>query len=86
MNWCSHLKSALTAECDEWPLKELGTLALQTDFNYQDDIFLTPDNSTCSQESYWLWNARVSFTSIDERWNISGWIKNIEDKVPRRSL
>ena len=65
----------------EWPLKELGTLALQTDFNYQDDIFLTPDNSTLlSQESYWLWNARVSFTSIHERWNISGWIKNIEDK------
>lgn len=65
----------------EWPLGEMGTLAVQTDVNYQDDIFLTPDNSTLlSQDGYWLLNGRISFTSSDERWEIVGWIKNIEDE------
>lgn len=65
----------------EWPLNELGVLALQTDVNYQDDIYLTPDNSDLlAQDGYWLWNGRVSLNSLDERWNLSAWIKNIEDK------
>jgi iron complex outermembrane receptor protein len=56
-------------------------VTLQTDFNYQDDVsFDALNNPLLGQEAYWLWNARVSWTSADEKWGVSVYGRNLADK------
>jgi len=56
-------------------------VTLQTDFNYQDDVsFDALNNPLLGEESYWLWNARVSWTSADDKWGVSAYGKNLGDE------
>ncbi|MFV0277026.1 MAG: TonB-dependent receptor, partial [Parahaliea sp.] len=57
------------------------TLSAQTDVSYQSKSYFTPDNNPLlSQESYWLWNAKVAYSNPGRSWDISLWIKNISDE------
>ena len=63
------------------PLGGAGTLTLQTDFNFQDEVdFDALNNPLLSEDSYWLWNARVAWTSADERWELAGYGRNLGDE------
>ncbi|NIB40294.1 TonB-dependent receptor [Pseudomaricurvus alkylphenolicus] len=58
-----------------------GTMAIQGDFNYQSenhfDIF---NNPATTIDSYTVGNARLSYTSSDEKWGVALYVKNVSDK------
>lgn len=56
-----------------------GTMAVQLDGKWNDDQFMEGTNSAVSlQESYGVYNARVSYEK--ENWSIAGWVKNLGDE------
>lgn len=56
-----------------------GTMAVQFDGKWNDDQFMEGTNSAVSlQESYGVYNARVSYDT--ENWGIAGWVKNLGDE------
>ena len=65
----------------DFSLGDAGTLTLQTDFNYQDEVWFDAlNNPLLSEDDYWLWNARVSWTSADERWEVAAFGRNLGDE------
>ena len=63
------------------PVSDVGTFTFQTDFNYQDEVFFDAlNNPLLSEDDYWLWNARVSWTSVDEKWEVSAFGRNLGDE------
>jgi iron complex outermembrane receptor protein len=58
-----------------------GKLALQTNFRYQDDITYDLANArNRSQESYWILNARATYTfGRNDRYQIAFWGENLTD-------
>lgn len=63
------------------PMGDRGTVTLQTDFNYQDEVFFDAlNNPLLGEDDYWLWNARVSWTSADERWEVAAFGRNLGDE------
>ena len=61
-----------------------GTLAVQADFNYLDEHFFQLKNSPVGQEdAYVLSNARVSWTSGDQQWDITAFVDNLTDEEYR---
>jgi iron complex outermembrane recepter protein len=60
------------------PLGNSGTLTLQTDFNYQDEVFFDAlNNPLLREDDYWLWNARVGWVSADEHWEVAAYGRNL---------
>lgn len=62
-----------------------GHLTARVDWSYQDEMaFLTPAPEINSEDSYQLWNARVSLSDIsglgDSRLRVSLWGKNLADE------
>ena len=58
-----------------------GTMALQGDFKYLSDHHFSISNAPVTrQDSYLVANARVSYTTADERWEFAGYVKNLTDK------
>ena len=63
------------------PLGNNGTLTLQLDFSYQDDVFFDPQNNPLlSEDSYWIWNGRISWASADDKWEVAAWGRNLGDE------
>ncbi len=63
------------------PVDLQGSLQLQLDFSYQDDVFFNSANDPLfKQDGYWLWNARASWTSPDERFEVALWGRNLGDE------
>jgi iron complex outermembrane receptor protein len=61
-----------------------GTVATQIDGNWNDDQFVEASNSELSfEDSYMLWNARLSYTAPSGDWTVQGWIKNVGDEKYR---
>jgi len=62
-------------------LGDIGRLTWQVDFNYLSEQFFSINNSpNLKGEAYSVWNARVTLASIDEKWELALWAKNIFDK------
>ena len=58
-----------------------GSLAVQADAMWTDDFYFYAFNEPITfQDSYSLANARVSYTSGDEDWQIAFWVKNLTDE------
>ena len=58
-----------------------GTFTLQLDWTYQDKVYFDAlNNELLSENSYWLWNGRVAWTSNDDRWEVAAWGRNLGDK------
>jgi iron complex outermembrane receptor protein len=58
-----------------------GTITAQWDFSYQDEVFFDSiNNPLLSEDSYWLQNARIAWTSVDERWEAAVWGRNLNDE------
>ena len=63
------------------PLSDLGTVTLQLDFNYQDKVFFDAfNNPLLSEDDYWIWNARVAWTSADDKWEVAAFGRNLGDE------
>ena len=58
-----------------------GTITAQWDFSYQDEVFFDSiNNPLLSEGSYWIHNARIAWTSLDERWEAAVWGRNLNDE------
>lgn len=65
-------------------LGELGQLSAKVDYRYQDLSYYDPDNNPIAViPAYSLWNARLAWTSQDDRWEIAGWVRNLADEEYR---
>lgn len=63
------------------PVDLHGSLQLQLDFNYQDDVFFNSANDPLFEaDGYWLVNARASWTSRDENFGVALWGRNLGDE------
>lgn len=61
-----------------------GTLAVQVDAAYNDDSYFSVFNGPEEfEESYTVANANISYTTKDERWKITGFVKNFTDEEYR---
>ena len=61
---------------------EIGNIALQLDGVYYDDQYMEVTNGAAAfQDSYSVVNARVTWTSQDEKWQATAWVKNLNDEV-----
>lgn len=62
------------------PIGSLGELTLRGDYIYTDDFVFASENLDLSQDAYGLWNARVSFDTVDGRWGLSLIGENMSDE------
>jgi len=66
-----------------WPMAG-GELALQADFNHQGEHFFDISNSPVSKEdAYTIWNARVSYLTMDGQLELAAFVKNLTDEEYR---
>lgn len=57
-----------------------GLMTAQVDFNYVDDRQLNAaGHPALADEDYTVWNAKIGWTSADERWDAEVWVKNLTD-------
>jgi len=69
-----------------WPL-ENGTVEFLTSVSWTDEVnFFLTDSPLDIAEDWYRWDARVTWTSNDERLEISGFINNITDEVGIRNM
>lgn len=67
----------------EWDMAN-GTMAAQVDGVWNDEQYIEATNSQISKEdAYLVWNARLTYTSGDDAWQLAGWVKNAGDEVYR---
>ena len=67
-----------------WDLSGGNALAAQIDGNYSSDVFFDNLNSPGLKEgAYTKLNARLSWLSSDERWEVAAWVKNLTDEAYR---
>lgn len=67
----------------EWEMAG-GKVAAQVDGVWNDDQFIEATNSAISAEdAYAVWNARLSYTTADEKWKVTAWVKNAGDEEYR---
>jgi iron complex outermembrane receptor protein len=59
-----------------------GNLALQVDGYYNGDQYLEVTNGGAArQDAYNVVNARATWTSDDDRWEVTGYVRNLNDEV-----
>lgn len=62
-----------------WPVWN-GNLAVQMDFKYSDNFcFSVVCNYSEREGSYVVSNARISYTTGDEKWSVAGFVNNLTD-------
>ena len=67
----------------QWPAFS-GSLAVQTDFTYQDDVYFDIQNHpVASQDAYDVWNARISYYGANENWSVSAFVNNMFEEEYR---
>jgi len=63
-----------------WPMLG-GQVAVQGDATYTDRFFYSIQNFTSHRlDSYWLADARLSWTSADNKWEVAGTVNNLTDE------
>ncbi len=64
------------------PLGGAGDLTANLDYSYQSKMYSDPRNRDTVDliPSYDLWNARVTYTTASDRWNVSAWVRNLTDE------
>jgi iron complex outermembrane receptor protein len=64
----------------EWPVP-LGRAALQADAKWNSSQYMELINAPADYEgSYAVANARVTYSSADDRWEVTGWVRNLTDR------
>lgn len=72
------------------PLGRFGWLQPRYSFSFKDDTYFDPNEGagardnlepgTIGQKAYWLHNAMLSYLSPDERFELTGWVRNFTDQ------
>lgn len=65
--------------------KLADSLMLNANYYWQDKLFWQPSNMNF-EDSYGLWNARLSYAPPTSVWSVSAWIKNGSDKLYRTNI
>jgi iron complex outermembrane receptor protein len=61
---------------------DAGNVAFQVDGYYNGDQYLEVTNGgAAKQDAYNVYNARATWTSQSENWQITGWVRNLGDEV-----
>jgi iron complex outermembrane receptor protein len=64
------------------PLWGWGSLAPRFDWAFKDRVFFSPQNfDEVSQDAFWLFNARLSYTTPNDMVEVAGWVRNLSDEV-----
>ena len=62
----------------------INNVTLQLDYSWRDDQFLQTENDPFSlEEAYGLANARISWSSDDQRYTLEAFVRNLSDEVYR---
>ena len=62
------------------PFNNYGSVYIQTDWVYTDDVFHSPTNDPrLRAPSYWQGGVRAGFIPANEKWEVAGWARNITD-------
>jgi len=71
-----------------WPLGEAGTLDFFTTVGYTDDFFFNApfERDLDRAPSFTRWDARMSWRSPGERWEVSAFVNNITGEIGVRAL
>ncbi len=65
----------------EWRLGDVGTLSLQADVTYSDDVYYsTREDIVIGQKAYSLVNGRLAYCNTSESLELSLWGRNLTDK------
>lgn len=63
------------------PMETIGTVTLQTDFSWKDDVFFDISNNPFDvQESFGLVNLRMFWDSPNDRYHFQGFVENVANK------
>ena len=78
--YAPELKYYLSAQY-EWSVQQAGSMYVRWDYSNTDDYFTHPENTPVLREvdGYDIHNARIGFTSADDRWDVAIWGKNLSD-------
>jgi iron complex outermembrane receptor protein len=64
----------------EWAVP-LGRVALEADTKWNSSEYLGLLNAAADYERpYIVTNARITFSSGDDRWEVAGWVRNLADR------
>jgi iron complex outermembrane receptor protein len=64
----------------EWPMLA-GRVAAQVDGNWSDEFYHNIRNfDSTLYDSYFVANARLTYTNEDDRWSVSAWVQNFTDE------
>ena len=59
-------------------------MAAQVDFNYQDETYFDIQNHPIARENgYDVWNARLTYYSADDTWEVSAFVNNLFEEEYR---
>jgi iron complex outermembrane receptor protein len=65
----------------DMPVSEGFSLALQTDFKYQSEMFRNAENDPLTAtDAHFLVNGRIALTPRNRRWEVALWGKNLTDE------
>jgi iron complex outermembrane receptor protein len=71
----------------EIPLGRFGSLTPRIQYTWQDDTYFRAFNTDFDlQEAYHLTNAKVVWTSPEQRWSVEAFIDNIEDEAAKQNI
>ena len=60
------------------PLNSGAEFQMQTDWNYQAEAFVQPDNETSMMaDERTIGNISIRYLSADKRWSMTGWARNV---------
>jgi len=61
---------------------DAGNVALQVDGYYNGDQYLEVTNGgAAKQRAYNVYNVRATWTSQDENWQVTGWVRNVGEEI-----
>lgn len=66
-----------------WPVGgDWGSLVPRVDWSFKDEVFFGPSNDPLAkQDPLWIFNARVTYKSPSETFELSGWIENFTNQA-----
>lgn len=75
----------------EWTVSNDKYVRLGGDFSYRDDYhaglqYVNPTDERFDVESYTLINARLALGSLDNRWEVAAWARNLADEYYYHSV
>jgi iron complex outermembrane receptor protein len=81
-------KWKMTVSADyEIPLGRFGSLIPRIQYTWQDETYFRAFNRSFDlQEPYHLTNAKLTWTSPEDRWSVEAFVENIEDEAPKQNI